>query len=263
MNMTKYSVLLEQVGLNENESKIYEYLLNHGGKTASELSRAIGISRTNMYHVLEQLEKKLLIEKSGMESIATFHAEHPRSLQEYIAKKEQDLQRNRSQIESVMQDMIADYELSEKKVGVFRFEGKKGMEKAYEEMLKDRVHINSIQNRQRLRQFIPEYNPRWVSMRRRYKIFHRIISPSLSKGVATDDEKDLREVRYIDRTLFPFDMDLKVTKKKVLMTTFKKETAAGMIIVDPEVIRNYMILFQFLWNIAKQNEPTSTIKKSG
>lgn len=45
-------------------------------------------------------------------------------------------------------------------------------------------------------------------------------------------------------------MDLKISKKKVVMTTFIKSSAVGIIIVDPEIIKNYQFLFDFLWAYA-------------
>ncbi|MBI2411009.1 MAG: hypothetical protein HYV32_03930 [Candidatus Kerfeldbacteria bacterium] len=199
------------------------------------------------------MEEKALIIKTGSAKQTLFHAEHPESLTHYLQQEEERVTRQQEQLRGLLPEMISAYTLAENKPGVFRFEGKNGMITAYEELLKDKLNINSIQNRTQLRKFIPEYNPQFVATRVKNRIFHRIISPAPLSEFGTDDIADMREVRYIDNTRFPFNMDLKITNKKVLMTTFKKETAAGMIIVDPEVVRNYKILFEFLWNdVAKK-----------
>lgn len=46
------------IGLTENEAKIYYYLLEHGGATATELSKALKINRTNSYNTMSNLVTK-------------------------------------------------------------------------------------------------------------------------------------------------------------------------------------------------------------
>ena len=46
------------IGLTENEAKIYYYLLEHGGATASELSKDLKINRTNSYNTMSNLVSK-------------------------------------------------------------------------------------------------------------------------------------------------------------------------------------------------------------
>ena len=156
-----------------------------------------------------------------------------------------------------MDDLLTTYNLAESRVGVFRFEGIRGLERAYDELLKDAEDVSSIMDRDLLRSTIGEYNPKWVSERRRRRMNHRIISP---QGVEhkTDDDTDRRTVRHISREKFPFEMDVKITSKKVVLTTFAKDALAGVIVSDPEVSRNFQVLFEYLWDSVDCTESESS-----
>jgi hypothetical protein len=130
------------------------------------------------------------------------------------------------------------------------------MIRVYEELIKDRVPVNSIMNRRLLRSVISDYNPEYIRKRIRNKIRSRVITPAMGK-IEADDERELREVRYLDAGLFPFEMDLKVTQKKIVMTTFEEKSIVGIILNDPAIIRNYLVLFNFLWSVGRRAEEVS------
>ncbi len=53
--------LLTSYGLSSNQSKVYLYLSKIGIKTASEISKALKIPRTETYHLLNSLEQKGIV----------------------------------------------------------------------------------------------------------------------------------------------------------------------------------------------------------
>jgi hypothetical protein len=44
-------------------------------------------------------------------------------------------------------------------------------------------------------------------------------------------------------------MDLKVSNKKVVMTTFVKDSAVGIVIIDREINLNFRNLLEFIWDL--------------
>jgi hypothetical protein len=44
-------------------------------------------------------------------------------------------------------------------------------------------------------------------------------------------------------------MDLKVSNKKLVMTTFVEESAVGVVIIDKEINKNFHALLEFVWNL--------------
>jgi len=251
MKADKYLSFLKQFNLSDNEALAYTTLLSNGGKVATELAQLIGLTRTNTYQVLQRLLDKQLVTKLQSGNTTSFHAAHPEALNYLLSQQQAQLTTTQNQLEAILPDLISTYALAEEQPGVFRFEGKQGMVRAYEELLKDRLPLRSIQNRQTLRAFIADYNPVFVARRVQLKLPHRIISvePKHKITSSRQDKDDLREVRYVNETDLPWNMDLKITQKKIVMTTFKKESAVGIIIVDPEVTKNYQFLFEFFWSM--------------
>ena len=50
--------ILSEFGLSENQSKVYFHLNKFGSKSASNLSKILGIPRTEIYAILKILQKK-------------------------------------------------------------------------------------------------------------------------------------------------------------------------------------------------------------
>jgi hypothetical protein len=136
---------------------------------------------------------------------------------------------------------------------VFRFVGKAGMERAYNELLKDASPLNSLMNRPKYREFMAQYNPVFVRSRIKKRIHHRILSPKHPR-IREDDKQMLREIRYLPAGTFPWTMDVKINSERVVMTTLTEETAAGIIIHDKMIAQNFLILFNFLWPMGTPDE---------
>lgn len=251
MKYTDYTAAFEALGLSRNEARVYAYALTHDSCVAQEISTALEITRTNTYHILDQLIHKKLLSTDDSLGKRMFHAEHPDQLVAYLDAQEKTVQQKKIQLESMMQQLTAEYLLAQHRPGVFRFAGKEGLMKVYNDIIQDRVDICSIQNREAMRKFIPVYNDQWLAKRKTHNLFHRIISVTPHKIITTpaQDENELRAVKYVDPKQLPWDMDLKITPKKIVMTTFHKNAAVGISIIDPIIVKNYNFLFEFFWTM--------------
>jgi sugar-specific transcriptional regulator TrmB len=254
--------LLQHAGLTEAEALLYRILLQGGPNKAAILAKTSGIARTNTYNVLALLERRGLVVRSGGGRKTLFSAQHPQRLEHLLDAQQQELEQRRRRLAESMQGLVVDYSLAEGKSGVYRFEGKSGLIRVYDELIRDKESVCSIVNREMLRSAIADYNPEYIRKRLRNKIASRVICPANSP-LETEDLRERREIRYLDPERFPFEMDLKVTAKKVVMTTLKAEQISGIIVVDPEVVRNYFVLFEFLWSMGMTAEEVNKGKKVG
>ena len=241
----------EELGLSRNEALVYELLLREGSHSASQLSSATSISRPNTYNVLGQLEEMKLVSKRKEGSKTAFHAEHPRALEELLAAKKEKIDQSQQQLASLLPNLVSEFSLAERRPGVFRFEGREGLYRVYDELLRDGVTVNTIVERGKLRSFIADYNPGYIKQRKKRGILSRVITPS-DEIIEEDNSSELRKVRYLDKQMFPFGMDFKVTEYKVVLTTLLEDSAVGVIIADQEITRNFLVLYDFLWEIARE-----------
>jgi sugar-specific transcriptional regulator TrmB len=93
------------IGLTKNEAKIFYHLLKNGGQTASELSKIIGINRSNIYSILSNLiSKGLCKEVAG--KVARFYAISPNESFDLI---KQDLDKKINDIEQLSKLLLPLY----------------------------------------------------------------------------------------------------------------------------------------------------------
>ena len=120
---------LQELGLSENEAKLYVALLELGPSTTGPIIKKTGLYRVIVYDTLEKLLKLGLVNYSLQKNIKRFEAEDPKQLIELVKNKEIIAR-------SVVEDLqkIKSEEPSEQ--GVFVYEGWKGIRTAQENYFK-------------------------------------------------------------------------------------------------------------------------------
>ena len=79
--------LLEEIGLNSSQAKVYLALIEKGALTPPAVSEVTNENRTNAYMVLEQLEKLGLAEKLQKAKKLTYQATNPINLEKVSEKR--------------------------------------------------------------------------------------------------------------------------------------------------------------------------------
>jgi sugar-specific transcriptional regulator TrmB len=121
--------LLEDVGLNKNEAIIYRTLLENGEMLPSELTEKTPVMRQNVYAVLKSLVKKGLIEQIEHRKKLVYRAEHPQKLLDFVESQKAEIQKNENLVESMIPEMISDFNLAQNKPGVVYYEGLEGIKR--------------------------------------------------------------------------------------------------------------------------------------
>jgi len=83
--------LLEELGLNKNEAIVYDFLLNFGQATASELIKKSDFHRNIVYDNLEKLIDKGLVSYITEGRSKVFHANPPEMLGDFLEKQQEKL----------------------------------------------------------------------------------------------------------------------------------------------------------------------------
>ena len=68
---------LEQLGLSEEEAKVYLAVLELGGSYVSAIAKKAGIHRVSCYHTLDNLKKKGVISSFTKDNIKYFSVDSP------------------------------------------------------------------------------------------------------------------------------------------------------------------------------------------
>ena len=84
---------LKQLGLNDNEIKVYVTMLKIGLSTASTISEKTGLYRPYVYDTLEKLIDKGLVSYVIKDNKKHFQADHPKKLIENLKEKEENIKK--------------------------------------------------------------------------------------------------------------------------------------------------------------------------
>ena len=98
---------LTEYGLSTEEAQIYLFLLENRSKSALEISRAMKLSRTKVYRILDRLLEKKLAVREVKTAGLRFLAESPEQLQFLLEKQAKRLEALEHKHGSLMQELKA------------------------------------------------------------------------------------------------------------------------------------------------------------
>jgi len=245
MNQAEF---LKEMGLSEKEAIIYQIMLKIGVSPAQKVVMETEMPRGTVYEILSQLEQKNLIESFQNEkNITVFRAKHPFALKEYVENKKEHIRQTETKLDSIFTDFINLYSQSQTRPGVKFYEGKKGIIKIYEEILKENKPIDSFEEKGDMIEYIPDYVPIFVKKRVKKQLPNRVISPDTNKYNKTNPAKFIT-AKLLPADQFPFRMDIKIAGNKVSLITFNKKNAVGILIDNQEIADNFQMLFELMWS---------------
>ncbi len=91
LNRYMYQEILEELGLSQNEAKIYEGLIEIGQASVPEISLKIGVHKRNVYDIIPKLLKRGLIYQIADSKENTYAPVAPNKLSDLVWEKETKL----------------------------------------------------------------------------------------------------------------------------------------------------------------------------
>ncbi len=145
--MNSHENVLINAGLSKEQSLVYSALLEHNYMEAGRISLKVGLDRTFVYKILGQLIELGLVEKNEkLGKIAKFVALHPAKLKDIFDSKKKSLESAQHIVELGLGNLISAYNLNSGKPNVTFYEGVKGVEKVYKEILADKREVFVIKS---------------------------------------------------------------------------------------------------------------------
>lgn len=150
-----YAELLREIGLSQNEARVYEALLQIGEASVQEISLKAKVHRRNVYDSLNKLMEKGLVSEVFVKGEKNFKAINPRRLLELLKEKE-------SKVDKVLPEMIAKYEAVEEKEQAYLYRGIEGFKNYLQDILKTKETVYFIGAKAfwldpRLKHFLPRF----------------------------------------------------------------------------------------------------------
>src|SRR3989344_3206057 len=127
---------LKTLGLSENEAKVYLAMLELGPASVMEISQKSGINRPTAYVQIESLKKLGLVSTQTKGKKQLFIAESPDQLEFVLDRQASELKRKQSELNKILPDLLNAYRSSGTEPQVRFFEGKEGILRMQEIVLK-------------------------------------------------------------------------------------------------------------------------------
>ncbi|MBI5398419.1 hypothetical protein HZB03_03045 [Candidatus Woesearchaeota archaeon] len=242
--------ILKEIGLSENEIKLYLELLKLGETSTGPLIKKTGIASSRVYTSLNALINRGLVTFVTKNNTKYYQAENPDAILKNVEE-------NKKQLENILPDLKSIIKKEEKETYSTIFEGFNGFKIAFQNQIdvctyKDEILVIgfSPQNYafKSLRIFLKNIDLK----RYKKKVKLKIILPKESKNtIGKDREKEpYTQVKYISGGFFsPTAMN--IYKDYVLLTIWEEKPTVFLIKND-QIATSFKQFFNSLWSTAKK-----------
>jgi HTH-type transcriptional regulator, sugar sensing transcriptional regulator len=235
---------LEDLGLSDNEARVYFASLSLGPSTIMKIADAAEIKRTTVYSVAESLQKRGLIniQLKGFKKL--YSAEDPEKLETIL-----DLRRKK--LNDLLPEFKAMYNLNGGESFIRYYSGFEGVKNVYESMLKDAKphdYYYVMSETEKLFEQEGEYFEDFVSRRAKLNVDLRIL---------LQDSQKSRQIKHSDTRInkvvkiLPPDTrlttNLTIIPKRVAIHQITPPVMS-IVIENKSVIQMHKDTFDIIWN---------------
>jgi sugar-specific transcriptional regulator TrmB len=245
--------ILKRVGLDEAEIMVYSFLLLEGESAAGEIIKNTPLKRGHVYNILKSLVEKGLVEMFEKNKVAHFRLEHPSQLEKFLTHKTEELKRTQAVFEDILPKFISQFQLSTKRPSVQYFEGIEGLQKIYDDIIREQSDICLI------RSIYDDKHPeidkaviKQIQRQMKVGIHTRAITPLVKETPHTVLKHDTE--RFVTRRIISFNKmalpgQIIIYKNKAAITDLK-DTFISTLIENKNIADTFRALFNYIWDLA-------------
>ena len=241
---------LEQLGLTDNQIKIYLALLQTGESTIQEVMAKTKIKRTTIYKSLDNLVARGLVTFQDQGWHRKYFAENPKKAILSIREEKRKVDEKEKKFFEIMPELVSIYNSMPAKPKIRFYEGIDGLKQATEEtlLMPKGSEIVAFTGASFIYKTYDEF---WIkdylARRVKGKIFERCIAENSpeSKKHKSNDKEEFRETRLIPKDKFLFKNEINIYGNKVSIVSFREQM--GIIIESQDVADTWRAIFELAW----------------
>jgi sugar-specific transcriptional regulator TrmB len=245
---------LQEIGLSDNESKVYVALLQVDNDSVLDIAKKTKINRTTIYLILDSLSKKGLIGEVKIDKKVRYQAEPPERLETYTENQKTVLEERSKRLKDIIPQLKSiQREVGERPV-VKYFEGREGIISSLEEFFRtdeDGGTAYLVYPRDLLQDlFSHSEQERYRSLRIKKNIKSKVLYTSTVGERVSDSTGDRCR---IDENKYPISCDINIYKDKVRINTLGK-SLAGISIVSQDLADTMRSLMDLVFDKIEGNK---------
>jgi sugar-specific transcriptional regulator TrmB len=230
---------LKELGLTENESKVYVALLELGPVHAGLITRKSGLHRRVVYDSLDRLIKKGLIGYIIQNNVRLFQVSNPERFMEIVKERE-------AIVQEIMPQMLSLYKKTRENEETIFYKGRNGLKLIFEDQIASEKEI-LILGASLIAYDVLQFYFKWFDKRRKeHHTKARIIFNSAGRKMKIP----YAEVKYLPEK-YASPLAVNIYGDKVAIILWKKETPLAIVIKNRQIADGYKKYFEFMWKVAK------------
>ena len=239
---------LIDLGLSQEEAKVYLAILELGGSYASNIARKAGIHRATCYHILNNLKTKGFINSYTKDKAQWFNADNPSRIIEMERLRLQHAQDLVPQLLSIANAITF-------KPKIRFYEGVEGVKNVFEDILKTKdKEVLGYTNIGALGVLLTDYFKEYCRKKIQRKLKTRYISPATKEGVDIVEKyypknynKDLVEILLVNKKEFYFENEISIYENKVAIFSLNPDEVIGILIESATFAKSMRSIFDLAW----------------
>ncbi len=237
---------LIEIGLAEEEMRVYLALLKIGSSLASKVSEETRINRSHIYQLLERLIAKGYVSYVIKENRKYFLAVNPEKIIELIKEKEQKLK-------DIIPHLLGLASFEREKPIVEIFEGKEGIKTILNDILKTKKEWLAFGSSGKGQEILSFYAEHWEKEREKLKINLRGIIDSSDSGIKRGKEiakRKYTQIRHVKET-YSSPSSTWIYGDRIAFVIWGKEHSFAIRMISRGIVNNFKKHFEILWKNAK------------
>ena len=238
---------LKNIGLSENETKVYLAMLELGPSAVMDIARKAEVNRPTAYVQIESLKKRGLVSTQTKGKKQLYIAESPEHLENILDSKLHEIAVNKEELSGVLPQLISLYQSAGHRPTVRFFEGKEGLAQMQSIFFKSgQNEVLAVTALDDILAVFPNHLNTHPSQRVKKGISSKIIYSSSQGPILPSDPNALRESRFIPPDKMPFSGDVNIIGNMVAITALKGQIS-GVIIEHQAIVDSFLGFFNFFF----------------
>lgn len=241
--------ILEEIGLNENEAKVYLAALNLGSTTVLKLAQAAEIKRPTVYTVVESLKQKglMAIEVKGFKK--KYVAEDPKKLEAVLDAK-------KKKFATLLPQFSTLYNLDGSAGAIKYYEGLEAIKGVYENLIRDVRRGEDYLVLSNVEEWVShdkEHFTEFLYRRAQLPIKIRMLwqDSSLAREWKGLERNFNAEIRILPETT-KLKTNLVITPQRVFIHQITLPLV-GILIENKSVIEMHKEMYEIIWSASREN----------
>ena len=245
--------ILEEIGLNKNETIIYLSLLKTWTSFVWNIIKSSWLPRATTYDSLERLYKKSIIVKSSKSWNTVYTAEPPEVLRFLLEKKRDEIEMLESNLDKIMPELKWMHNPYSILPDIKFYEWLDWIQKVLSDSLKSKEIIYTYTNVDWMIEHIKEINEDYLEKRKKYKVRKKwlIVDTPYAREFVPKYDKTVTQSRILKSSV-NFDLEMEIYDWKISYLTFTNDKPVWVIIENNEIYQMHRSLFELNWAISEE-----------